>query len=175
MTQQRLADELAGAGLEWSRNVVANLESGRIARIDVREVVAIALVLGVSPLEILAPDDAGEIELGPGRGLPAWAIRLWWMGAGPSPGKLMNDQRGAAREQLARHLAEEAFAEGSSLFELRHDLDLMPTGEEVDWWALPPAEARAFLHGAMVDHLKEIQRLVHQLEQLDSAGDRGDG
>lgn len=53
----KLAERLRAVGLGWDRNVVANLENGRRASVDVAELLALAYVLDVAPIHLLVPID----------------------------------------------------------------------------------------------------------------------
>jgi len=81
LSQEGLADRMWKAGIGWSRNQVANLESGRMARLDLREVLALAAALGLSPLELIAPAGAGRIRVTEGIEGEAPDVRAWVAGA----------------------------------------------------------------------------------------------
>lgn len=59
-SQAALAAALSAEGVETSRDVIANLELGRRERIAVEELLALALVLNLSPLDLLVPDEAAH-------------------------------------------------------------------------------------------------------------------
>jgi 8-oxo-dGTP diphosphatase len=52
---QRLGEELTKAGLDWDRNIVANLETGRRRVISVSELLTLAYVLDVALVHLLVP------------------------------------------------------------------------------------------------------------------------
>ena len=121
MTQEQLAARLRAGGVNWSRNVVANLESGRMSKVGVRDLLAVAAALEMSPLDLLAPRDAGDIEVVPGgTAWPAEVVRLWVSGAADTLHTAFNGQRhGEIYEEAAVELAREAMRAGSSLAGLR--------------------------------------------------------
>lgn len=59
-TADQLAKELQAVGIEWDRSIVTNLELGRRKTVSVEELLALAYVLGVAPVHLLVPPDAGE-------------------------------------------------------------------------------------------------------------------
>jgi transcriptional regulator with XRE-family HTH domain len=78
LSAQQLADLTAEFGMPIPRNVLANLESGRRDTITVAEVLVLAAVLGVSPMELICPagyDD--EIELLPARKMDPLQASRW--------------------------------------------------------------------------------------------------
>jgi transcriptional regulator with XRE-family HTH domain len=52
-TAERLAAEMRGRGIAWERSIVANLENGRRASLDVAELVALADLFGTTPAVLL--------------------------------------------------------------------------------------------------------------------------
>lgn len=56
-TAQRLADEMTTAGIDWNRGVVTKLETGRRENITVDELVALAALFGVSPMELIGAEE----------------------------------------------------------------------------------------------------------------------
>jgi transcriptional regulator with XRE-family HTH domain len=79
---ERLAEEMAAAGVPWSRDTVTNLESGRRKRIAAHEVLALAWVLGLSsPVELLAPgEELTLLQVTPEYHMPAENVREWFAG-----------------------------------------------------------------------------------------------
>lgn len=57
---QRLGQELKAIGLSWDRSIVANFENGRRAYVTVEELLALAVVLGVTPADLLAPSGVAD-------------------------------------------------------------------------------------------------------------------
>lgn len=77
---QRLADELAAVGAPLDRSVIANLENGRRASVDIQELFALALALEVTPLDLLVPpeiSDDAPYAVTPERTEPAGRVRAW--------------------------------------------------------------------------------------------------
>lgn len=79
---QKLADECAALGLDISRAVLANLESGRRAILDVAELLVIARALGVAPAELLAMHGQdGPVEIAPGTLMTPEQAAAWLCGS----------------------------------------------------------------------------------------------
>jgi hypothetical protein len=78
---ERLAEEMAGVGVPWTRDVVVNLENGRRKTLAVHEVTALAYVLEAeSPLELLVPASLGAVPIAPEAHLDAFLVRQWFLG-----------------------------------------------------------------------------------------------
>jgi transcriptional regulator with XRE-family HTH domain len=78
LSLQRLADSTDEFGMPIPRNVLANLESGRRDYISVAEVLILAAVLSVSPMELICPAGYDEvIELLPGRMMDPLQASRW--------------------------------------------------------------------------------------------------
>lgn len=168
LTQERLAELLQQGGLDWSRNVIANLENGRLAKIDVRDVLAVARTLAVSPLDLLAPergegDEPLSIEVWRGMGYPAEIVRLWLMGAVATPWDAHISPGGQVEESLARQLAEAAFLKGSSLRDLRVDLAALPEDMSVE----DPVAGRRRLRREIQSGMAKLQAQLRRLEELE--------
>jgi transcriptional regulator with XRE-family HTH domain len=58
MTQERLAEAMRTVGIDWERVVVAKLEKGLRPFVKVDELLALCLILGISPVDLLVPKDA---------------------------------------------------------------------------------------------------------------------
>jgi transcriptional regulator with XRE-family HTH domain len=87
LTAAQLAERLREVGLDWDRNVVANLETGRRASLDVGELLALALVLDVAPVHLLVPlDDEAPFHVTPTRIEKSGPVRDWVRGAEPLDG-----------------------------------------------------------------------------------------
>lgn len=56
-TAQHLADAMTAAGVGWNRGVVTKLETGRRENITVDELVALAALFGVSPMELIGAEE----------------------------------------------------------------------------------------------------------------------
>src|SRR5512132_1898192 len=82
LSAAQLAERLRQVGLDWDRSIVANLENGRRASLDVAELLALALVLDVAPVHLLIPlDDDQPYRVTPTRVEPAGRTRDWVRGA----------------------------------------------------------------------------------------------
>jgi transcriptional regulator with XRE-family HTH domain len=80
----QLAEQLRGVGLDWDRNIVANLETGRRANVSVSELLALAQVLTVAPMHLLVPlDNEQPYQVTPTQAEPAWVVRGWIAGVWP--------------------------------------------------------------------------------------------
>lgn len=78
---QRLADEMKATGIPWERSVVANIENGRRPTVSVSELLALGVILNVSPLALLLPQRADEIfEVAAGIEESAEQVALWILG-----------------------------------------------------------------------------------------------
>lgn len=80
---QRLGEELTRIGVAWDRSIVANFESGRRPFVTVEELFALAYVLGVTPVDLLVPDDAADdmpYQVAPEATASTAAVRDWIAG-----------------------------------------------------------------------------------------------
>lgn len=85
-TAAQLGERLAELGVPWNRSVVANFESGRRPAVSVHELLALALVLDVAPVNLLVPLADEPYQLAPDRTEGADAVRAWVRGEQPLPG-----------------------------------------------------------------------------------------
>lgn len=83
---QRLADELAAIGVPLDRSVIANLENGRRASVDVQELLALALAFGVTPAALLVDLDADQVDVTPTTRATPLELLLWLQGRVPLKG-----------------------------------------------------------------------------------------
>lgn len=60
MTQEALAEAMRNVGIDWQRIVVAKLESGRRSFVTVDELLALCVVLKISPTDLLVPNDVHD-------------------------------------------------------------------------------------------------------------------
>ncbi|RRQ25345.1 XRE family transcriptional regulator [Rhodococcus sp. Eu-32] len=81
LSAAKLADRTADIGYPISRNVLAELESGRKKSLDVAELLVLAAALGVSPAQLVYPDlPKGEIEVLPGLPQESHGALQWFSG-----------------------------------------------------------------------------------------------
>lgn len=85
LTQQQLADRLAGLGYSMSRSTVAKVESSVQERgVTLADVLAVAAVLNASPTWLVVPDiDDADMAVTPQLVASAWRVRGWLYGRGP--------------------------------------------------------------------------------------------
>ncbi|MBB4931419.1 transcriptional regulator with XRE-family HTH domain [Lipingzhangella halophila] len=85
LSVQRLADICTeDYALPIKRSVLANLESGRRPTLSVAELLVLARILEVPPLQLLFPiGQADEIEVLPGRTAKTWYAAQWFIGETP--------------------------------------------------------------------------------------------
>jgi transcriptional regulator with XRE-family HTH domain len=96
---EQLAARMRAAGIEWTRLVVAKLETGRRQAVSVEELLSLAAVLGVSPLHLLVPplpqpqlaapgepNDNAPYQVTPTQAVPCYQVRQWVRGYEPLPG-----------------------------------------------------------------------------------------
>jgi transcriptional regulator with XRE-family HTH domain len=86
LSQAGLSRRLEQTGHTIDRGRIAKLETGR-ARPTVEDLLAIALVLDVSPLFLVVPPLGTRLRLGK-ESLQAPDARAWWRGLEPLPGQL---------------------------------------------------------------------------------------
>ena len=60
MTQEELAESMRDLGVRWQRVVIAKLESGRRSFLTVDELLALCLILEISPTDLLVPRDLDD-------------------------------------------------------------------------------------------------------------------
>lgn len=78
LSAQDLADRTAALGHPVARGVIANLENGRRASVNVADVYALAAALGVPPRELLIPTEpVGGVEVLPGVEISAPDAAQW--------------------------------------------------------------------------------------------------
>ncbi|QQM42827.1 helix-turn-helix domain-containing protein [Streptomyces liliifuscus] len=83
-----LGKELSALGVPWNRSVVANFESGRRPAVSVQELLALALVLDVSPNSLLVPLYSEPYQVTPEGTEPqnSGDVWMWMRGQQPLPG-----------------------------------------------------------------------------------------
>jgi len=81
LSAQDVADACAALGHEIPRSLIANLENGRRASIDLAEFLVLARVLDVPPVALLfPPDSAAAVEVLPGQTVSMWDAIAWVTG-----------------------------------------------------------------------------------------------
>lgn len=86
MTVRDLSARMTDLGRPLLPSGITKVEQG-LRRVDVDELVALAVALGVSPSRLLLPADAGEedVALTPTQTAPAWAAWQWAAASQPLP------------------------------------------------------------------------------------------
>lgn len=86
MSQEQLSQRLAAVGRPILTSGVSKIESGGRS-VDVDDLVALALALGVNPSRLLLPDPVGEerVSLAPSVTADGWHAWLWADGLAPLP------------------------------------------------------------------------------------------
>lgn len=101
---ERLATEMAAAGVPWTRDTVVNLENGRRKNLHVHEAMALAWILDAdSPLDVLVPHPRAEpFPVTPAEDRPASLVRAWFRDETGPPRFLSTPERRALewREEL---------------------------------------------------------------------------
>jgi len=83
---QQLADACAGAGLDFKRSVIANLESGRRPTLSVPELLVLGRVLDVPPALLLFPvGTSAEVPVSDDSSPSPWSALQWFVGEHPFP------------------------------------------------------------------------------------------
>lgn len=86
ITAQQLADRTAELGSGLSRQAISKIETGTRG-VAVDELFTLAKALGVPPVQLLFPVEAGgDVEVIPGRAVDAWSALHWFTGEAPMPG-----------------------------------------------------------------------------------------
>ncbi|WP_207127581.1 hypothetical protein [Actinocatenispora comari] len=84
MSAQRLAERCQEIGLQWDRQTIANLESGRRNIVTVGEWLALSYALSVPPLALLLPlGESDSMEAVPDVALHPDLVRRWIEGETP--------------------------------------------------------------------------------------------
>ncbi|MEV5353283.1 helix-turn-helix domain-containing protein [Streptomyces sp. NPDC052693] len=87
LNRQQLGEAMTAAGVEWNRFTVSSLESGKRQNVTVVELLALARVLDVAPVNLLVPvEDEQRFRVTPNEVLPAHRVRPWVRGIVPLPG-----------------------------------------------------------------------------------------
>lgn len=83
---RELGERCQELGLEWDRNIVANVEHGRRASFTTQELVTLGRVFRMPPIELIFPLGRGDkIEFLPGETNTAWNVSRWFTGEAGFP------------------------------------------------------------------------------------------
>ncbi|WP_108986970.1 helix-turn-helix domain-containing protein [Streptomyces coelicoflavus] len=85
-TAAELGARLKPYGLRWDRSIVANFEAGRRRTVSVNELLALALVFDVAPVNLLVPVNDAPYQVAANRVEDADTVRAWVRGQKPLPG-----------------------------------------------------------------------------------------
>lgn len=81
MTAQQVVDECIALGLPMKRSVLVNLEHGRRGNVTLAELIILAKVLDVHPVELVFPLGRSEsVEVLPDTNADAWDALQWFTG-----------------------------------------------------------------------------------------------
>lgn len=85
---EELGNALKAKGVKWDRFTVANLENGKRQNVTVVELLALALVLDVAPVNLLVPLDSEPYQVTPDgtEAQNSADVWLWMRGQCPLPG-----------------------------------------------------------------------------------------
>jgi transcriptional regulator with XRE-family HTH domain len=85
-TGAELGTRLTRLGARWDRSIVANFEAGRRRTVSVTELLALAIVFDVAPVNLLVPLDDRPYQVTPTRAENSDLVRSWVRGEQPLPG-----------------------------------------------------------------------------------------
>ncbi len=108
MSAARLAEAMTNLGVPWKREVVANLENGRRDKLEVDELLALAVVLQVPPIALLVDPSAEGTAVTPSVELPTSHVLLWMLGEQPLSGMTGTWMDQTVPVRLVRRLQEAA-------------------------------------------------------------------
>lgn len=163
LSAEGLAEQMRARGIPWRREVVANLETGRRDRLDVDELLALALVFGVPPMVLLV-DPAEETAVialgsddGPATEVPATTALRWLSADSP-----LEQRLGA----LVRN-EPTAWTNGVSPVRVARDLDAALQAVEERRRAVEAAETGSKGAGTSVAQRRQLRRdLLHLSEVM---------
>lgn len=92
------------AGVPWKREIVANFENGRRDRLDVDELLALAVVFQVPPIMLLLDAGSETTAVTPKLETPTASALLWMLGEQPLHGPASTWAEEIAPIQLVRRL-----------------------------------------------------------------------
>ncbi|MFB7647142.1 helix-turn-helix domain-containing protein [Streptomyces sp. NPDC056084] len=86
-TAAELGQRMAAQGVPWDRQIVANLENHKRQNVTVNELLALARVLDVAPINLLVPPtNDGPFHVTPVETVAPSAARAWLRGDRPLSG-----------------------------------------------------------------------------------------
>jgi transcriptional regulator with XRE-family HTH domain len=86
LSQAEFAERVAALGVDMNRSIVANIEGGRRESLTLEEVAAFAVVLNVSPTNLMLPtDDTAPVAVTPEITDTAHFVRSWIYGRSRLP------------------------------------------------------------------------------------------
>lgn len=87
MTRQELGERLTErTGVDWNRFTVSSLENGKRQNVTVVELLALARVLDVAPINLLVPLENVDFQVTPNEAVSTTSARDWIRGFIPLPG-----------------------------------------------------------------------------------------
>ncbi|NEA78040.1 helix-turn-helix transcriptional regulator [Actinospica acidiphila] len=92
-TAAELGKRVSRHGPRWDRSIVANFEAGRRRTVSVDELLALALVFDVAPVNLLVPVTDEQYRASAIRTVNANDVREWVRGTKPLPGTSTEAQR----------------------------------------------------------------------------------
>jgi len=162
-TQRAFADRLKLIGYPVQRNTINDLEQGN-AKIKVGELIVLAMVLEVSPVELLMPSAPTDLITISSNVYPEMAIkiRLWILGHGAMiPAIVKGDRRTSERKLEERRRAERFYNEYG-----RNELDQRRFVQSAQ------RATRELTEASIVNDHDSMLAALDQLEQLAEIGRR---
>ncbi|WP_192810106.1 helix-turn-helix domain-containing protein [Actinomadura rudentiformis] len=159
LSAQQVADACSDDyGLSMKRSVIANLESGRRPTLSLMELLVLARVLRVAPVQLVIPiGHEEEIEVLPGTVVRTWDALKWFTGDAPL---IRRDGQGAELPLDPRDLA--AWNSGSSPIPLFREHDRLLQARQA---ALTTAASARKAGRDAADDFKEMQILRAETEE----------
>jgi transcriptional regulator with XRE-family HTH domain len=179
--QAQLADRLEELGRPLLSTGVSKLEAGT-RRVDVDDLVALSVALGVNPSRLLLPvtDDDEDVELTPNRCAPGWSVWDWADGRAPLP-TLPEDEGLNTPDELAdfRRLARPTAARRHEAHDLHRALERVRQRVRRVLLGLhlrkagDPLDVEAFRRSLDLTR-RAVRSLEEQLEEVEEGVSRGE-
>jgi transcriptional regulator with XRE-family HTH domain len=170
--QQRLSGAALGAavrdlGLQgWVDSTVGKLETSRRESVTVRELLALAVVLGVPPVWLLVDPKAGTpVPVAEGIEVDPWTALLWLTGSQPLEGP-GGDAWTSAQYALRPLVTLAKLLENYRRLQETFDMPMMSRTGAGDMVAVDPAEARRDLEATETRTLQSIANQLGQFRDL---------